>query len=397
MLLQMSQFSQKVVRRVLPSLQRGAQKAAETVAGRLRSVKPEPGGEDPVANLSVTEGVMELEQVTQTLFTDLQEKFNSQFASMRSENTQVQGILDDAINRLVQGFTGLEQQTRQQQQLSLQLTGKAAESGETPEGKQSLAAFLSEIETMLHGFVEAAEKNGQVAERLIREMQQTNARFGTVLSQLGEIRTIARQTNMLALNAAIEAARAGEAGKGFAVVAEEVRNLSARSNRFSDQIGDAVSGISDGLAAVGAAMEQMAAQDAHMVSDARGRVSGLLQKSREFDSQVEQSAARISAIAESVGLEVRSLVTSLQFQDMAHQVLGHVNGRIEVLEAVLNDLSSLPLGQSADEPEGEGAVDGSARLQALREVLGQAAVLVEQAQHNPVSQKTLDEGSIELF
>ena len=395
--LQMSRFNQKVVSRVLPSLQRGARKAAETLASRLRSSKPEPGAETSATDLSVTEGVMALEQVTQILFTDLQEKFNGQFASMRSENTQVQGILDDAINRLVQGFTGLEQQTRQQQQLSLQLTGKAEKSGEAPEGKQSLAAFLSEIETMLHGFVEAAEKNGQVAERLIREMQQTNSRFATVLGQLGEIRTIARQTNMLALNAAIEAARAGEAGKGFAVVAEEVRNLSARSNRFSDQISDAVSGISDGLGAVGAAMEQMAAQDASMVADARNRVVGLLQKSREFDSQVEQSAARISTIAESVGLEVRSLVTSLQFQDMAHQVLGHVNGRIEVLEAVLNDLSSLPLGKSSDEGEEGETTDGNVRLRALRDVLGQAAILVEQAQHNPVSQKTLDEGSIELF
>lgn len=397
MLSQMSRFSQKYFSRVLPPLQRGAQKAAEAITCRLRSPKPDQGGEDPAANFSITESVIELEQVTQTLMVDLQEKFNGQFSSMRSENTQVQGILDDAINRLVQGFTGLEQQTRQQQNLSLQLTGKAENNGDSQGGKQTLASFLSEIETVLLGFVEAAEKNGQVAERLIREMQQTNTRFSTVLSQLGEIRTIARQTNMLALNAAIEAARAGEAGKGFAVVAEEVRNLSARSNRFSDQIGDAVSGISDGLGAVGAAMEQMAAQDAHLVADARGRVSGLLQKSREFDSQVEQSAAQISAIAESVGLEVRSLVTSLQFQDMAHQVLGHVNGRIGVLEAVLNDLVSLPLGKFPDDGEGEEAIDGSARLRALRDVLGQAAILVEQAQHNPVSQKTLDEGSIELF
>ena len=397
MLSQMSRFSQKLFSQVMPPLQRGAHKAAEALARRQSSTKETKGRKVQPEEPPITESVMELERVTQTLFTDLTEKFNGQFTSMRSESTQVQGILDDAINRLVQGFTGLEQQTRQQQNLSLQLTGKAENGGDSQEGKQTLASFLSEIETVLHGFVEAAEKNGQVAERLIREMQQTNTRFGTVLSQLGEIRTIARQTNMLALNAAIEAARAGEAGKGFAVVAEEVRNLSARSNRFSDQIGDAVSGISDGLAAVGAAMEQMAAQDAHMVNDARSRVTGLLQKSRAFDSQVEQSAAQISAIAESVGLEVRSLVTSLQFQDMAHQVLGHVNGRIGVLEGVLSDLVSLPLGKVPDDGDEEESADGGVRLRALSAVLGQAAILVEQAQHNPVSQKTLDEGSIELF
>src|SRR6202012_5419357 len=45
----------------------------------------------------------------------------------------------------------------------------------------------------------------------------------------GEIRTVARQTNMLALNATIEAARAGEAGKGFAVVPSEVKNLARQT------------------------------------------------------------------------------------------------------------------------------------------------------------------------
>lgn len=66
----------------------------------------------------------------------------------------------------------------------------------------------------------------------IRKISDTSVEIENII---GEINSIAQQTNMLSLNASIEAARAGEIGKGFAVVATEVGELAARSSQAAKE------------------------------------------------------------------------------------------------------------------------------------------------------------------
>lgn len=338
----------------------------------------------------------ELTGRTWALFGTIADRFNNQFGNIKSESSQVQDILADAIGKLIASFTGLEEQSRKQQELVVDLTASGSSANGSSD-QMNYETFLREIDQVLQTLVDSTVTNSHAAESLVEKMSHTSSKYRGVLEMLGDVRKISNQTQMLAINAAIEAARAGKAGKGFAVVAEEVRNLAVRSSTFSEKIGESVGGIEEALNSVEATVKEMAEKGIQVVSDARQEVDGLMEKTRAFNHRLEQSAQQISLISTQVGQEVRAAVTSLQFQDMATQVLTHISSRVEILESVLNELAQLSRVVEMDEGNLELQDSCSKRIEQLRQALVTASTVIESACHNPVSQKSMAQGEIELF
>ncbi len=204
-------------------------------------------------------------------------------------------MLSDSINKMV---TGIQQSLRENEnlvaqqkqdmehnQLLIQNVKKACKdlidvSGETLEHaenifngtgeqeravedlKQTMDQLTKELGSSVNATVTITTSTGTTAEKIVQtqsrmqllkdSMQNISDMSIEIEKIIGEIDSIAQQTNMLSLNASIEAARAGDMGKGFAVVAKQVGELAARSAQAAKEtnelIMNSISAVEDGRA-----------------------------------------------------------------------------------------------------------------------------------------------------
>ena len=193
-----------------------------------------------------------------------------------------------------------------------------ASTEELTENVETIKASAAEADSLANRTNKLAEQGGCAVQKSIEGMALIKSSSDQVTEIAHVISEIAAQTNMLALNAAIEAARAGEHGMGFAVVADEVRKLSERSNQaaaeisslvkestrridegtqLSEQTGEALSRIIDGVHATSQKISEIATATARQTNSA---------------SEVAQSVEQLTAINQRTAAESEQMAASSQ-------------------------------------------------------------------------------------
>ncbi|MDE2599993.1 MAG: methyl-accepting chemotaxis protein [Rhodocyclaceae bacterium] len=139
-------------------------------------------------------------------------------------------------------------------------------------------------------------------------LSESSQRIGGIVKV---IREIADQTNLLALNAAIEAARAGEQGRGFAVVADEVRKLAERTGQATQEIGEVIQLMQQGVDGSVAAMQEANAQ-AHASLDLVGRSEEALGRIETGSRKVAENVMAISGALQEQDAAIRQVAVSIE-------------------------------------------------------------------------------------
>ncbi|HLP96914.1 MAG TPA: methyl-accepting chemotaxis protein [Sideroxyarcus sp.] len=327
-------------------------------------------------------------QESRAFHAQLGKEVSNQLAQANTELGNTQAILSDAIAKLVANFTAMAEEVRAQQALSLFISG-TENKGDEPSSKEKFEHFVVDTEKAMNEFVDSTVQNSKHAMELVEKMDAMSAQVDSILSILNQVESIAKQTNLLALNAAIEAARAGESGRGFAVVADEVRNLSEKTNSFSHQIRTLVGNVNDSLSQAEAAINKLAATDMTFVMDSKQHVQSMMSDLASLNTTIAHNGEELNRISNRVEQNVAVAVSTLQFQDMSSQLIGHAQLRLAALQEVLNLLGKVEQGLGRD--------DYLRQLADYNRSLHEHVVSLDEKKTNPVAQNNFDTGDIELF
>jgi methyl-accepting chemotaxis protein len=321
----------------------------------------------------------------------------SQMAALQSELEQARGLLMDAIQKLVAGFTCINTQTKTQQQLASAITSghrHGVNGGSSSDG--GFDHFVSETTSTLRFFVDTTVESSQVAMGFGEKLAGITRQVDEVEGILGEIEGISKQTSLLALNASIQASRAGQAGRGFSVVAEEVGLMSGRTSQFSQQIRKTITQVQESVHATGFEINQRASQDRDVAMKSKQQFEEMMTSAQNVHASMGAAAQDLATLTRGIESDVNSAVTTLHFQDMVTQLLAHVNRRAEALAGVGNKIHALGSSLSSLPAEGLGPHSLSVR-RTCDELLGILENVRADTTKNPVSQTTMTAGEIEFF
>ncbi len=336
-----------------------------------------------------------LDNAVRGLVLGLDAGFTGVAHQMRGELTSIRNLVSDAVKTLQQSFEGLSQQVNMQQAIVNELVSgmKGTEDGQSNKG--SFTAFTEHTDEVLRYFIDYVVNLSAGSMNMVGQIDDMSDRMDEVDNLLDDVKAIADQTNLLALNAAIEAARAGDSGRGFAVVADEVRKLSQRSARFNEEIRTVLAAAQENVNDARATVGELASKDMNFALKSKSRVDEMMKHISTVNKKTEAHIAEISDITSCIDSHVGDAVRSLQFEDIVGQLTEFTSGHLGCVESMIQSIDEgiKDLLLSSDD-----GID--AYIKGLEDVCKRVAALDEATRvklHNPVSQKNMSEGEVELF
>jgi urea transport system substrate-binding protein len=235
------------------------------------------------------------------------------------------GNFRHAVEEVVNAFTSAGERIRRtatelgqtNHHMAQQVTLASDAAAQAADDVAGVASAARDVEALVMNSAAQIDEARAASHRTTSELaraDETMRNLGLAAGRIEQviklIHSIAGQTSLLALNATIEAARAGESGRGFAVVAAEVKELSRRTAKATEEVSAQVHGIQQAVRETG---EAIVAVD-RSVADMGGVNENI---NRIIEQQIEQlgiigsEAMKVAAKVSATLPGIRSVVSDV--------------------------------------------------------------------------------------
>ena len=262
---------------------------------------------------------------------------NHQIAEIRVGSGKIQSLQNEGIGKIFESFKSLEEEARVQHSLMENMLVRMSGSRSDNE---KMTDVHSEMKAIIGVFVSSIDRMSDMSNEVVNSLNTLSVKISAIKKLLDEVDSISEQTNLLALNAAIEAARAGDVGRGFSVVADEVRSLSLRSSEFSRLIRKEFNEAKTSMDLAGEQIGVMASMDIDMSLNSQKKIQTLMQEISDFNVEMEVKLREVAAASENVNYQVGIAVRTMQYEDMATQLLDGINDRADVVNDLMTGMNA---------------------------------------------------------
>src|SRR5262249_25650988 len=161
--------------------------------------------------------------------------------------------------------------------------------------------------------------------------------------------------------------------------------LSGRTSEFSRQIRTHMSQVDQSVTETERAIDEVASQDMDFALKSNQQVEDMMRETHEVNAAMAEAVRELAVNTTGIGAHGHTAVTTLQFQDLVTQLLGHVKRRVDALDGVSDRVGAVAADLAAGRPAPEAAGAGT-----LSELCRQLNELLEDVRRttvkNPVAQ-----------
>jgi len=311
-------------------------------------------------------------------FDDVANGVEEELTGIRSQISQIESLLKDAIASLYEGFEGISDESKVQMRVMSNLMIQVVSShDDTP----NIFQRTESASNLLKRLVDISIDGSRGSLKLLKSMEGLNQRMRkTVKSEQG-MRCLVQEMQDLV----------GEEVPNLTAIKALSQKMGQHQNLSLQEVQRVKQSILDSYVLV----KELASRDMDDVYQAKQEVEDLLAHFFAITDYLSGCRNDISECNGRMRHHLGVAIRALQFEDITTQSLGHTRLHLDRMEGFVLRMAQALSNISPVEADG---VDGYARkIKAIHLDMLQYREELALDKKNPVSQQNLDEGDVDLF